>query len=95
MATATKLHAHQPYSNEPITVGIISVRLGNERVSFTLDDGREISLSLEAKHMDWLKRATPEQRLNWRILGPDGWAVEWPDLDEGIEVEHLLLRHPF
>ena len=50
---------------------------------------------LDHKYLRWLKSTTPEQRANWRILEPEGWAVEWPDLEEGIEVEHLLLRCPF
>lgn len=61
----------------------------DERVSFTLEDGREISAPLS-----WfprLVRATPQQRLNWEIIG-SGIGVHWPDVDEDISVA-LLLGH--
>jgi hypothetical protein len=29
------------------------------------------------------------ERQNWRLLG-DGYAIEWPDLDEHIGIEGLL-----
>jgi hypothetical protein len=33
--------------------------------------------------------ATAAERNNWQLLG-DGYAIEWPDLDEHIGVEGLL-----
>jgi hypothetical protein len=55
-----------------------------------LDDGREISvLFTEVPWLKWLAKATPKQRDNWS-LEPGGYAIFWPDLDDGIEVCHLL-----
>jgi hypothetical protein len=59
-----------------------------------LSDGREISLPID--QMDWLKwlaKAAPEQRAKWTIE-PGGFAVYWDELDDGIEIEHLLSRQP-
>jgi hypothetical protein len=42
--------------------------------------------------MDWLKwlaNATPDQRVKWTIE-PGGFAIYWEELDDGIEISHLL-----
>ena len=39
--------------------------------------------------LQWLARATPEKRANWSPE-PGGYAVYWEDLDDGIEVCHIL-----
>ena len=52
-----------------------------------LEDGRSLSVPLE-----WFPRlrdATPEQRNNWRFIGP-GTGIHWPDIDEDISVAGLL-----
>ena len=60
---------------------------------FTVDlaDGRGIVVPLA-----WYPRllnASAGERQNWQLLG-DGYAIEWPDLDEHIGVEGLLAgRH--
>ena len=72
-----------------------------KRVGFTkrtlqvsLDDGREISLPLdEVSWLEWLAKATPKQQANWK-LEPGGFAIYWPDLDDDIEVCHLLTNEP-
>jgi len=59
-----------------------------------LDDGREVSLPLnEVPWLKWLAKATPKQRANWSVE-PGGFAIYWPDLDDGIEVCHLLNSAP-
>jgi len=53
-----------------------------------LSDGRSITVPLA-----WYPRlvnGTPEERNNWRWIG-DGEGIHWPDLDEDISVENLLL----
>jgi hypothetical protein len=35
----------------------------------------------------------PRQRANWK-LEPGGYAIYWEDLDDGIEVCHLLDLQP-
>jgi hypothetical protein len=44
---------------------------------------------MEAPCLKWLGKATPKQRANWS-LEPGGYAIFRPDLDDGIEVCHLL-----
>ena len=53
-----------------------------------LADGRSVSVPLE-----WFPRlveATVAERKHWELDG-DGAAIWWPDLDDGVEVSHLLL----
>jgi hypothetical protein len=57
-------------------------------LSVELSDGRIISVPLT-----WYPRlvhATPSERNNWRIIGK-GQGVHWPDLDEDISVEGLIV----
>jgi hypothetical protein len=58
-----------------------------ERLVVHLHDGRILSVPLA-----WyprLQHATGSERQNSRLLG-DGYAIEWPDLDEHIGVEGLV-----
>ena len=53
-----------------------------------LSDARSISVPLA-----WYPRlvhSTPEERNNWRWI-EDREGIHWPDLDEDISVENLLL----
>jgi hypothetical protein len=63
------------------------VRFTESMVYVVLNDGREIGVPLS--RLPWLANATPEQRAGWSIE-PHGYAVWWDDLDDGIEVCHLL-----
>ena len=56
-----------------------------------LADGRTISVPLA-----WYPRlvhATRQERDNWELIG-GGQGVRWPDLDEDISVEGLILGRP-
>jgi len=56
-----------------------------------LSDGRSITVPLA-----WYPRlvhGTPEERNNWRWIG-DREGIHWPDLDEDISVENLILGQP-
>jgi hypothetical protein len=67
-----------------------SARFTANRLHVRLDDGREISVPItEVPWLKWLAKATSKQRANWS-LEPGGYAIYWPDLDDGIEVCHLL-----
>jgi len=58
-------------------------------VDFT--DGRTASVPLT-----WYPRllhASPEERVNWRLIG-NGEGIHWPDLDEDISIENILLWQP-
>ena len=66
------------------------VRFTENVLLVLLSDGREIRLRLvEVPWLNWLAKATPKQRVNW-TLEPGGYAIYWPDLDDGIEVCHVL-----
>ncbi|MFO0792136.1 MAG: DUF2442 domain-containing protein [Pirellulales bacterium] len=65
----------------------VKVTLDAKRLSVELADGRCLLIPLE-----WYPRlahGTEAERQNWQLLG-DGYAIEWPDLDEHIGVEGLL-----
>jgi hypothetical protein len=63
--------------------------LGN-LLRIRLNDGREVRISLDTTEwLHWLRDATPQQRAHWS-LEPGGFAVYWEELDDGIEIEHLL-----
>jgi hypothetical protein len=66
------------------------VRFTAGKLHVPLNDGRAFSLPLaEGPWLKWLAKATPKQRANWS-LEPGGFAIYWPDLDDGVEVCHLL-----
>jgi hypothetical protein len=65
-----------------------SVHIGGETLTVALMDGRSISVPL-----NWYPRllhGTPEEQNNWRLIG-NSEGIHWPDLDEDISVENLLL----
>ena len=75
-------------------VGATEVRFSGNKLHVFLTDGREISISMErVEWLHWLLKATPEQRSNWAIE-PGGFAIYWEDLDDGVEVCHLLEMQP-
>lgn len=66
---------------------VVDVSLSTRHLRIELADGRSVLVPL-----DWYPRllnASKSERENWRLLG-DGYAIEWPDLDEHIGVEGLL-----
>ena len=65
----------------------VRVDVTNERIAVELDDGRTLSVPL-----DWYPRllhATPAERSRWEFWG-NGYAIEWPAVDEHISIEGLL-----
>lgn len=65
----------------------VDVRIAGEKLLVDFADGRSISAPLS-----WYPRllhGSPEEQQNWQLLG-DGYAIEWPALDEHIGVEGLL-----
>lgn len=75
-------------SNDP---RIQQVRITRELITAHLVDGRVISVPLA---WSWrLSEATAAQRGNFRIIG-SGQGIHWPDLDEDISVEGMLLGTP-
>jgi hypothetical protein len=66
---------------------ILGVDIDDRFLTVDLVDGRSLRVPLS-----WYPRldvATAMERRNWRILG-NGYAIEWPDLDEHIGIEGLI-----
>jgi hypothetical protein len=66
----------------------IAVTVTDDTLSVDLEDGRTISVPI-----GWYPRlayGTTEERTNFEISGA-GHGIHWPDLDEDIGVEGLLL----
>ena len=79
-------------NSEPSTWSVFAqdVRVTDDTLSVDLTDGRTISVPIL-----WYPRlsyGTPQERDNWEI--GSGIGIHWPDLDEDISVEGLLLGRP-
>ena len=71
-----------------------AVRFEGDLLYITLSDGREVSLHInQIDWLKWLSEATPEQRAKWKIE-PGGFAIYWEELDDGLEIEHVLSLLP-
>lgn len=67
---------------------VINVSVTDDTLSVDLEDGRTVSVPI-----GWYPRlahGTPAERTNVRIAGA-GFGLHWPDLDEDIGIEGLLL----
>jgi hypothetical protein len=67
---------------------IISVTVTDDTVSVDLEDGRTIAVPI-----GWYPRlahGTPAERAKMQISGA-GYGMHWPDLDEDIGIEGLLV----
>jgi len=70
------------------------VRFVDNILFVSLADGREISVPIDrVEWLKWLAKAKPEQRAKWS-LEPGGYAIYWNELDDGIEICHLLGMQP-
>lgn len=68
----------------------MNITVKPRELTVNLDDGRRMVVPLE-----WYPRlmhGSSKERNHWQLLG-DGYAIEWPDLDEHIGVEGLLAGH--
>ncbi len=73
------------------TVSVQNVTVTEDTLCVDLNDGRTVSVPLA-----WYPRllhGTPKERNNWRLIG-GGEGIHWPDLDEDISVESLILGRP-
>ncbi|MFQ5814479.1 MAG: DUF2442 domain-containing protein [Anaerolineae bacterium] len=67
---------------------MINVTVTEDTLSVDLEDGRTVSVPI-----GWYPRLAhgmPEERTNFEISGA-GYGIHWPDLDEDIGIEGLLL----
>jgi hypothetical protein len=70
---------------------IVDVQVADDSLTVNLADGRTVSVPVE-----WYPRlahGTPLEQKNWRLIG-QGTGIHWPDLDEDISLENLLLGQP-
>ncbi len=82
------MHTSIP-SSTPV-ISVTKVTFDQDYLLILLADGREIRLCLSKfTWLHWLANANSDQKANWS-LEPGGFAIYWPDLDDGIEVKHLL-----
>jgi hypothetical protein len=68
-----------------------NVVVTDEALTVDLTDGRTLSVPL-----GWYPRllnGTAEERNHWELIG-EGEGIHWPELDEDISVEGLLLGRP-
>lgn len=68
-----------------------NVQVTDDALIVDLSDGRTVSVPLA-----WFPRllqGKPEERNKWRLIG-EGEGIHWPDLDEDISVENLILGKP-
>src|SRR5438132_8887429 len=75
-------------SAEVTLARVLNVAVTDDTLSVDLEDGRTVSVPI-----GWYPRlanGTPAERANLQISGA-GYGVHWPDLDEDIGVEGLLL----
>ena len=68
-----------------------NIAITEESLTIELNNGSSISAPLA-----WYPRlmhGTQQERGNWRLIG-NSEGIHWPDLDEDISVENLLLGKP-
>ncbi|HEX7617919.1 MAG TPA: DUF2442 domain-containing protein [Verrucomicrobiae bacterium] len=66
------------------------VSFAGDRLRIELSDGRKLSVPYKKiPWLKWLAKATPKQRAGWS-LEPGGYAIYWEQLDDGVEICHLL-----
>ena len=75
-------------ASELQTIRALEVSVTDDMLTVDLEDGRTISVPLTWYPRLW--HGTPEERQNWRLIGA-GVGIHWPDLDEDISIEGLLL----
>jgi hypothetical protein len=70
---------------------IQDVHVSDDTLTVDLVDGRSLSVPLA-----WYPRllhSKLDERNRWRLIG-NGEGIHWPDLDEDVGVEGLLLGRP-
>lgn len=75
-------------ANSPTAVG---VEVSEEELTVSLSDGRVVRVPLS-----WyprLSNALARHRAVWELIGR-GHGIHWPELDEDISVENVLLGQP-
>ena len=74
--------------NDLQAIKALEVNVTEDALTVDLDDGRTLSVPLTWYPRLW--HGSLEERQNWRLIG-DGVGIHWPDLDEDISIEGLIL----
>jgi Protein of unknown function (DUF2442) len=64
-----------------------TIAITTHHLQINLPNGQQLNIP-----WDWYPRllhGTIQERQNWQLFG-EGTAIEWPDLDEHLEIEGLL-----
>ena len=80
-----------PAPVKPLALTAQDVHFGDNDFTVDLSDGRTITIPLA-----WFPRlfhGSPAERANWRWIGR-GIGIHWPELDEDVSVEGLVLGRP-
>lgn len=80
--------AGRPYN---FVMSILNAVTSDDTLTVELADGRSLSVPIA-----WYPRlfhGSQKERENWELIG-DGEGIHWPDLDEDISVEGLILGRP-
>lgn len=67
---------------------VVNVIINEDTLSVDLEDGRTVAVPI-----GWYPRlayGTPAERTNFQVSGA-GYGIHWPDLDEDIGVEGLIV----
>jgi hypothetical protein len=70
------------------TAAAKNVKVSQDQLVVELRDERTVSVPL--KWYPRLAEGRPTERRNWQFIGP-GTGIHWPELDEDISIEGLLL----
>ena len=79
---------HSMSSDKTVKPKAVGVVVTDDTLTVDLEDGRTLSVPI-----GWyprLSHANAKERMNFQISGA-GYGIHWPDLDEDIGVEGLLL----
>lgn len=68
-----------------------NVVVTDDSVTVDLADGRTVSVP--SAWYPRLLHGKPEERSNWRLIGK-GEGIHWPDLDEDLSIEGIILGRP-
>ncbi len=75
-----------PFAYDPTKDRPVAVEIKNGLVLVTLADGRVIGNPLDWH--PWLANATPEQQAHVEL---HPYSVDWTDLDEGLDIQGMLM----
>ncbi len=76
-------------TEQPLKVQYLNIN--NDTLTVNLVDGRAITVPLTWYPRLW--HGTPAERNHWQIIG-DGEGIHWPDLDEDLSIEGIVLGRP-